>query len=276
VAFLPYRNDVFVNYLASRINFVTYNIGGDKALSAAKKHWPETMANFRMGQIGKYFFQRSLMLLAEGDVDAIVLPYIDLLKSAHSWPAPLKYKDILKPVITKLTESRYVEIVEREFYAVVRLSKKHLDSAQLDSEFFQGYCIPPNCLQYNGDSPISNQVGKYSGTGMHTDGRAGYLMFGPYQRMKAGKYVLQVTGNVKYKGEGVVVDVVHHKEGKVYGRYKGLGTQNNLIGNILLEERLTLDEDVPALEIRVRVDEAVDLFVDGYTLMPISNEKKVK
>jgi hypothetical protein len=96
--------------------------------------------------------------------------------------------------------------------------------------------------------------------------------------MKAGEYILQVTGKVNSKGDNVVVDNVHHQAGKTYARFKGLGTKNVLPGNVLLEERVTLYEDVPALEVRVRVDKAADLLIDGYSLRPINDKsnKSVK
>ena len=125
VSFLPYRNDFLVNYLASRTNINSYNIGGDKNLFEARKHWPKTMALFKMGQIDKNFVPNVIQLLVRGEVDAVVLPNIDLLWAAHHWPTPLKFRKQINSVVAKLSDSDLVEIDERTFYAIVRLRKNN-------------------------------------------------------------------------------------------------------------------------------------------------------
>jgi hypothetical protein len=276
VAFLPYRNDVFVNYLASRVNIQAYNIGGDKNLTEANKHWPKTMSQFKMASIDNSFALRIALVLTRGEADVIILPYIDLLWSAHTWPAPLKFKKEILPVISELQRSSFIEVDERKYYAIVRLSQKFKNSPQLkqlEQTLSHNYCMPPDCLQYRGDKNIGSQVGNHQGMGMQTDGRSGYLIYGPYQPMKSGEYILQLTGHVKSKGDTAVVDVVHHKAGKTYAKFVGLAKHKGLTGNILLEEQVTLD-DVEQLEIRVRVDKDADLLIDGYSLRPINADKK--
>ena len=273
IAFLPFRNDFFVNYLASRINVQAYNIGGDKNLTAAKKHWPKTMAQFKMAEIDSLFSERVIMLLARGEADAIILPYIDLLWAAHAWPAPLKYKDTIFSVVNELRQNNFIAVENRKFYSIVRLAKnRNLSEPRLEIEkaLSQKYCLPPECLRYTGQLPAPHQTGIYTGAGMQTDGRAGYLIYGPYQPIQAGEYILQVTGEVNSNAHNVVTDVTYHKAGKVYARFEGLITQATPNNNILLEERVFLTEDIPSLEIRVRVAKATDLFIDGYTLKPIN------
>ena len=278
VAFLPYRNDFFVNYLASRAKINTYNIGGDKNLSEASKHWPITMGQFKMGTVDANFAIRSLLLLTRGEADAIVLPYIDLLWAAHNWPAPLKFKSEIMPVITDLRNSTHVTVDERKFYAIVRLDEKYNDRellARLENQINSSYCLPPTCLKYEGtgkDSPLS-QVGTHKDAAIHTNAKAGYLMFGPYQPMNAGEYILQISGKVISNSSNVTVDVAYHNASKVYARFVGLGSRDSPTDNVLLEERITLDEYVPALEVRVLVDKTAVLFINGYSLKPISTEK---
>lgn len=125
VAFLPFRNDFFINYLASRLNIYTYNIGGDKNLSMARQYWPETMVGFVPGKVDRSFSKRLLILLEHREADIVVLPYIDMLWAAHTWPAPLKYKDEINGVIEELEKSNLVSIENRKFYSVVKLIEQH-------------------------------------------------------------------------------------------------------------------------------------------------------
>lgn len=129
--------------------------------------------------------------------------------------------------------------------------------------------MPGSTLIYRGKDSIYHQVGTRNDSGIQTDGQAGYLMYGPYQPMKAGEYILQITGRVKSNGEHVIVDVVDHKADKAYARFEGLGINKALPNNVLLEEKIILNKDVDELEVRVLVEEATSLFIDGYTLKPI-------
>ena len=122
VAFLPYGNDFLVNYVASRINIRTYNIGGDKNLVIASQYWPQAMRNYGMNRIDSDLSEIVLSLLSARKADAIVLPYIDMLKAAYNWPVPLKYKGDLGSVIDTLMDSGRVIIDKRSHYSVVRLT----------------------------------------------------------------------------------------------------------------------------------------------------------
>lgn len=121
VAFLPYRNDFMINYLAPKLGVRTYNIGGDKNLENARQHWPKTMKMFQMGKVDPYFAERVLLLLARGEADVVVLPYIDMLWAAHVWPVPLIFADEMKPVLAALDRTGYVVLEKRKHYALVRL-----------------------------------------------------------------------------------------------------------------------------------------------------------
>lgn len=264
-AFLPYRNDFFVNYLASRIDVRTYNIGGDKNLNEARKHWPVSMSKFKMGEGGKDFSEKILSLLANNDADVVFLPYIDLLWAAHMWPAPLKYKDEIKPIIEKLRSFDAVEIDERNFYAAVRLDKKFMTPLGR-SKILKNICLEHLCIDYAGGDVVPSQVGSLVDLGMKTDGRAGYLMYGPYESLEAGEYILQVTGSASPNSGTFIIDVVNHKAGKVYAHYKTQGRNEVVSKNVLLEERVILGEDVPRVEVRVQVNAESDIFVDGYSL----------
>lgn len=127
VAFLPYRNDFLVNYLAARLRIHAFNIGGDKNLFDAREHWPTVLRGFIMGQVDNGFADRVLLLLARQEADAVVLPYIDMLWSAHFWPPQVEFREELAPVIIELKDSGFVTIEERDYYAVVRVAAEYRD-----------------------------------------------------------------------------------------------------------------------------------------------------
>ncbi|MEJ0063332.1 MAG: hypothetical protein WDO70_09060 [Alphaproteobacteria bacterium] len=119
VAFLPYQNDFTINYLASRLGIRTYNIGGDKNLAEAMRHWPQTMREFHMNEVDGGFADRVFDLLAYKEADAAVLLYLDAIQD-NPWYT-IKFKAALAPVIETLKASQCVELTERPYYAVVRL-----------------------------------------------------------------------------------------------------------------------------------------------------------
>lgn len=121
VAFLPFRNDFFVNYMASKLDIQTYNIGGDKNLAAAMIGWPDTMLAFEPGKAGPEFGKKVLRLLAEQDADVAVIPYMDLLWAAHQWPHPPEYLDEMQPYVDEIESSGVVDITRTENFAFIRL-----------------------------------------------------------------------------------------------------------------------------------------------------------
>jgi len=110
VIFLPWGNDFFANYLAPRAAFRTYNIGGDKNLIIAQQHWPDEMLAIKEGVIDQNSILSAVELLKKGRVDVIILPYFDMLWSAHYWPCmdkPLdscfqQQKEKFRPILEQL------------------------------------------------------------------------------------------------------------------------------------------------------------------------------
>lgn len=422
VAFLPWRNDFLANYIASKLNVISFNIGGDKNLEDARKHWPAIMRSFPIAQVDDGFADRVYMMLMRNEVDSVIFPYIDMLWAAHSWPYPVKFKEQFVPVIERLAGSGLVEITDRDFFAIVRLKSFPLEkifypmtakdenfallrvlgdgwndvrkgcawsgekaglvlpvpedcssaacSATLDFFAFGasterpvevsfGYgtengvkekkiiatnnarssvdiplprmgkgqnvgvdvrqtvlpgssglsaatrapgialsavrlflcdtnnsetesltCFPPDCVRCRGKDWIHSKVGVQTCEGIQTDGRQGYLMYGPYVSVNAGEYLLEVKGHVKAHGDKVVVDVVGGK-GKtcVYARFVGLeDSAGRDRKRILIEKRVVLNTSVDDLQIRVWVDEGAEILVDGYSFTRMKNwgEEKPK
>ncbi|QMV71858.1 hypothetical protein HS961_02860 [Comamonas piscis] len=121
VAFMPWRNDFLVNYLASKLDVVAYNIGGDKNFEDARRFWPEILKTMPLGGIPDDFSQRIVSLLRSGDADAVVIPYVDMLWAAHRWPYPAEGREALRPKLLELSASPLVSVAEETSYAVIRL-----------------------------------------------------------------------------------------------------------------------------------------------------------
>lgn len=146
IAFLPYRNDFLVTYLAPRLGIRTYNIGGDKSLFEALKHWPTIMQQFQMGMVDANFADRVLLLLIRKEADAVVLPYIDMLSAAAAWPSPLIYKNELMPIVDVLRASKYVTVEERKHYSVIRLAEPYRSKypgGKLEEEIITSIAVYP-------------------------------------------------------------------------------------------------------------------------------------
>jgi hypothetical protein len=141
VAFLPWGNDFMANYLASRVPFRTFNIGGDKNLAAAQAHWPTGM----IAAGGELDPSKSVKLLIGGTADVLVVPYFHMLWAPHLWPCvdqasttltvdeaetfraipgficPSKRKADLVPFLTAVRTTQLVDITDTDLFAVIRL-----------------------------------------------------------------------------------------------------------------------------------------------------------
>lgn len=144
VALLPWGNDFIAGYLAARANFYTFNIGGDKNLAAAQAQWPSGMLALE-GEIGVKSIPRIINMLSTSSVDAVVLPYFNMLWSPHLWPCmsetsatltpnlvakysqipgftcPSQRKRELSDVVSALRSNSYLAVKETDLFVTVRL-----------------------------------------------------------------------------------------------------------------------------------------------------------
>lgn len=275
IAFLPYRNDFLVNYLAPRLKIRTFNIGGDKNLIMAKEHWPQTMRQFRMGQVNIGFADGVLLLLARDEADAVVLPYIDMLWAAHAWPPPVKFRDDMAPIVEKLRACSFVNVEQQNYYGLVRIRpelQEKVHSGELERLLFRSRCIPPRCLEVKGGdlANLPRQVGCYDSGTVFSDGRKGFLVYGPYVYMTAGEYRLFVKGTASSTASGWV-DVVSELGTVQHAKFPLSQTPEDTTGT-LASGQVILDIPVDDLEARVYVGADDKVRLHGYELVPIGSD----
>jgi len=260
LAFLPWRNDFLVNYAASKLNAIAYNIGGDKNFEEARRHWPDTMRQFRMGAVDSGFLDRIILLLGKKEADMVILPYIDTLSAAHRWPDKPLLKEIMAPVVHKLNGLDMVDIVEQKYFAYVRLSDQWRDRGVLEE-----LCLMPDCLMQNGFSrPFNSKVGVLNGYWLESAGKRGLLHFGPYKSMKSGNYQLVVYGTAKTTGSAWA-DVASDLGREIHGRFK-LAEKDRNSDRILVDAEVTLEHDARGLEVRLYVESEDEVSLHGYLL----------
>ena len=115
------------------------------------------------------------------------------------------------------------------------------------------------------DSRIASEVGQRGAAGMSADGRAGYLLYGPYVAMPAGNYRLQVTGQWSGGVGTAMLDAAMSRGARVLASR----TLQSPADAAPLDA--SLDFHVPQggagdLEIRLRVDAGVKASVASYSL----------
>lgn len=191
VAFLPWRNDFLVNYLAARLNIVSFNIGGDKNLESAREHWPRWMSAFSMGQIDPQFASRAALLLVEREADAVVFPYFDMLLAAQEWPPANIFKAEIEPSIEFLRNTSLFEIVHSTHYATVRLKQEYLKwpTAALMSKVFLTECTASPCQR--SVKLGANSLAKHS---FLVDGWSGPEPWGQWSEGEGARVVLHIAG----------------------------------------------------------------------------------
>ncbi|MCB4366222.1 hypothetical protein KIH07_21005 [Hydrogenophaga taeniospiralis] len=268
VAFLPWRNDFLVNYLASRLNVVSFNIGGDKNLESARVRWPTWMRGFQYGQIDAQFANRIVMLLTSKQADAVVLPYSDMLWAAHRWPYLQEFRDQMLSIAQTLEHLDMFEITAREHYIVVRLNPEYRNapSSTNTSKLQKHACLSPLCLKQEGfNQTVQTQSGTLSGKRLVTRGQQGFLLYGPNVEMNPGEYILTVYGSSSVH-TGTWIDVASNQGKTQHGRYALMPHGEHL----LLEARVTLPAAVQDLEVRVFAGPQDQVQLDGYKLQPVT------
>lgn len=179
VVFLPIGNDFLINYVAPMANIKSFNIGGDKNLEEAKHYWPLEIGNFNALSDERRVDAIENMLIKD-KVDAIIIPYVDMLWSAHAWPCkamphdneisnssnelniddyptesqcPDYYRKLYAPLIKLATERKNLSVFNDDLFVIIRLSNLYQDDSIREkylSDHIQKYVYP---LFLNSDHP---------------------------------------------------------------------------------------------------------------------------
>lgn len=104
------------------------------------------------------------------------------------------------------------------------------------------------------DVRLFSMIGRYDGSALESTGEKGFLFFGPYAQLPAGRYVVQLFGRCEPGGEGVWVDVVCDKGANIIAR---LDLSAGATVGRIVELSFELTEPASDLEVRMWVtDEA--------------------
>jgi len=125
-------------------------------------------------------------------------------------------------------------------------------------------CLYGRCIHLSAnDLGRFSQVGYVSSDGLHTKGLDGFLFFGPYSKMPAGDYKVNISITPK-NNFSVIVDIVTHK-----------GTTNHheeifilSLTDQTVEFSFRLKESVEDLEVRMRVRADADLSINSLSVIP--------
>ena len=139
VAFIPWGNDWLANYLVPKLGIRSFNIGGDKNLAAAQPQWPREMLELT-GKLDVAKVQIAVGMLGNKTIDAIIVPYFDMLWSAHQWPCAglsqiklneqgvdhgnnciSEAREEYAPLLLSLRQFDNIKVDQANFFAVVRL-----------------------------------------------------------------------------------------------------------------------------------------------------------
>lgn len=111
-------------------------------------------------------------------------------------------------------------------------------------------------------------VGRQEKGAIAADGRSGYLVYGPYFGIAAGRYRVSVRlGAVSPLPEGSVLDIVAGNSDSPLHRVDLQGLEASS-GVLTIEFPLRLDVDVDRFQIRIFVGEGADVCFLGSTLTP--------
>lgn len=120
---------------------------------------------------------------------------------------------------------------------------------------------------------LHSAVGYADGRCLHTTGKAGFLVYGPYESLPAGHYVIKLDGCVRVVG-GAWLDIVCDKGSTVLIKQTHF-LENKEQSRRLLELGCTLDHFVSDLEIRIFVTDHTEMELDALIVCEQTTAEKL-
>ncbi len=126
-------------------------------------------------------------------------------------------------------------------------------------------------IDFSGDKfkLLPTQVGARVGKSIVTNGKTGFLFYGPYIPLQKGSYKLSVFGNIRRANEAYI-DVVSQQGDKMH---KIIPLRDSENGVILTGEKIEFPADLEDVEIRIWVSEKDELEISGYKLLSVTSKQ---
>lgn len=114
------------------------------------------------------------------------------------------------------------------------------------------------------DSGVAFQEGvaTLDGDALASSGSAGFLMYGPYTTLAAGKYVATIEGTVETVGTELIFDVT--SQGHTFGQESVAGPKP---AGTIATIRFELPQATPGIEVRARAGEGANVRITGYKVV---------
>ena len=151
-----------------------------------------------------------------------------------------------------------------------KMSAKQLLDAVIDGNHYKIW-LSDKILRFWGNDPrLHTQVGERLGRGMHTRGREGFLLYGPYTSLAAGCYCIVMNGHASQWTEREWIDIACDKGERriLHASLGGLST-----GDWKYEAEFILETTATDLEFRLWVEKGSQLSVDGIELVPMTETR---
>ena len=120
--------------------------------------------------------------------------------------------------------------------------------------------IPPVGFKVNtiNETSLPIKVYKKTDSGMQNTGEVGFMLSGPYVRLKSGKYKIVVHGDI-INGSPFI---------EIFSAAKGISIKKNTTNKkgVILESTFVLDKDIDDMEVRLYVNNDDNITIKGYSI----------
>lgn len=194
----------------------------------------------------------------QGYAQRLLMPYHDVFYITRNPVAPAGF-----------TELDSVDFMEKNYCHAALPPAKICTRSDSRLMLYKQLVRPPpppgeTAMEYSPSSPeIGTLVGIKQDDRLVANGRAGFVMYGPYQPLATGKYVLEVRG---ISSTPFVLDMSANKGADTIHSSSFSGGQQP-DSRILARVDFELKDSVSDLEVRINVPAGSDIQIDGYKIL---------